>query len=526
MENQPHPMTTTDPQDHAATDASPSQSLPPGWVGTTLGEVAEWGSGGTPQRTNDEYYTQNGIPWLTIGDLNDDLVTSAKTHITEEGLKNSSAKLVPAGTIFFAMYGSIGKMGISGMDCATNQAIAFCFPLQSVIKKSFLFYLLKSERENLFAQGQGGAQQNISQTILKAHAILLPPLPEQKRIADKLDTLLGRVETARERLERVPKLLKTFRQSVLSAAVSGELTREWRGGGEAEWEEDTFRLDKIGLIITGGTPKKELRGGQATIPFYKPTELDKGYRVETATELVSEAAAMSVRPIPDRTVMVTCIGATIGKVGLSRQAGITNQQINSIVCNEDVALPEYVYFLLSSDLGQSAIIDNASSTTLPILNKSRFSELSFPLPPLPEQAEIVRRVEALFALADRVEARYAAGLAAFDSLTPALLQKAFRGELVPQDPSDEPASVLLERIRAQRAAAGVGGGRRGRGAGKAKAGAGVEAQAAAPGRRGRPKKALTEAEAVAALEARRAAREAQFEAAPEGSRMPDLFGEG
>ncbi len=87
MENQPHPMTTTDPQDHAATDASPSQSLPPGWVGTTLGEVAEWGSGGTPQRTNDEYYTQNGIPWLTIGDLNDDLVTSAKTHITEEGLK-------------------------------------------------------------------------------------------------------------------------------------------------------------------------------------------------------------------------------------------------------------------------------------------------------------------------------------------------------------------------------------------------------------------------------------------------------
>ncbi len=171
--------------------------------------------------------------------------------------------------------------------------------------------------------------------------------------------------------------------------------------------------------------------------------------------------------------MVTCIGATIGKVGLSRQAGITNQQINSIVCNEDVALPEYVYFLLSSDLGQSAIIDNASSTTLPILNKSRFSELSFPLPPLPEQAEIVRRVEALFALADRVEARYAAGLAAFDSLTPALLQKAFRGELVPQDPSDEPASVLLERIRAQgsgwrggkaRARGGQGeGGSRGRG---------------------------------------------------------------
>ncbi len=119
------------------------------------------------------------------------------------------------------MYGSIGKMGISGMDCATNQAIAFCFPLQSVIKKSFLFYLLKSERENLFAQGQGGAQQNISQTILKAHAILLPPLPEQKRIADKLDTLLGRVETARERLERVPKLLKTFRQSA-------ERRRQWR----------------------------------------------------------------------------------------------------------------------------------------------------------------------------------------------------------------------------------------------------------------------------------------------------------
>lgn len=247
--------------------------------------------------------------------------------------------------------------------------------------------------------------------------------------------------------------------------------------------------------------------------------------------------------------MVTCIGATIGKAGLSRVAGITNQQINSVVCNESIVLPEYLFFLITGNDGQEKIIDNASSTTLPILNKSRFSDIEFDVPSTTEQAEIVRRVEALFAIADRIEQRYRAALTSFDRLTPALLAKAFRGELVPQDPADEPASKLLERIRAQRAAEGPKP-KRGRRAAAAaaaeeggaepkrrgrppKAQAGGVDEAAEPKRRGRPPKVRPESaipqassyeEAVRQLEAQKAARAGQADSErAQGTRLVGLF---
>ena len=102
--------------------------LPPGWAKIALEKLGSWGSGGTPKRTDSRFYSNGTIPWLVIGDLNDGVVTQAQTYITEEGLFNSSAKLLPPNTLLIAMYGSIGKLGITGIECATNQAIAFCIP--------------------------------------------------------------------------------------------------------------------------------------------------------------------------------------------------------------------------------------------------------------------------------------------------------------------------------------------------------------------------------------------------------------
>lgn len=153
-------------------------------------------------------------------------------------------------------------------------------------------------------------------------------------------------------------------------------------------------LGEIGEIVTGSTPPKnnpEYFGDD--IPFYKPTDLDAGYEVIKAREYLSTAGAQKSRLLPSLSILVTCIGATIGKTGLSRLICTTNQQINAIVPFNDLVNPFWLYRVITSPALQQAIVDNSSSTTLPILNKSRFSKLLIPLPPLNEQRRIVDKLE-------------------------------------------------------------------------------------------------------------------------------------
>ena len=184
------------------------------WTSSTLGELGEWGSGGTPSKTNPAYYGGD-IPWLVIGDLNDGLVVRAETHITEEGLRNSSAKLVEPGTVLIAMYGSIGKLGIAGIRCATNQAIAFCAPDLSRVTREFFVMILKSVREELLAKGHGVAQKNISQRILRAHPVSLPPVAEQREIIAKVDQLMALCD----RLEAVQAEQESRRDRLMAASL-------------------------------------------------------------------------------------------------------------------------------------------------------------------------------------------------------------------------------------------------------------------------------------------------------------------
>lgn len=198
-----------------------------GWEYCTLGDVGDWGSGGTPIKTHPEYYGGN-VPWLVIGDLTDGPVYSATTHISAAGLANSSAKMVPPDTLLVAMYGSIGKLGIAKIECATNQAIAYCVPDKSKIQLGFLFNYLLAIRTDLTDRGQGLAQQNISQKILKAFPIKLPPPAEQSRIVAKVEELMaliaaleakvGAGETARGKL--LEALLAALADSPDAAATA------------------------------------------------------------------------------------------------------------------------------------------------------------------------------------------------------------------------------------------------------------------------------------------------------------------
>ena len=206
------------------------------------------------------------------------------------------------------------------------------------------------------------------------------------------------------------------------------------------------QIEDIGEVITGNTPSKdkvEYYGGN--IPFFKPTDLEQGIDTKFASDHLSELGFEQSRKLPVNTILVTCIGATIGKTGITTVAGSCNQQINAIVPNWYVT-HSFIYYVCISDYMQIEIKSNASATTLPILNKGNFSNLLFPLPPLAEQHRIVAEIERWFSLIDTIEISKDDLQATIKQAKSKILDLAIHGKLVPQDPNDEPASELLKRI--------------------------------------------------------------------------------
>ena len=210
------------------------------------------------------------------------------------------------------------------------------------------------------------------------------------------------------------------------------------------------RLGTVFSTVTGATPSTKDASLYGTdCPFYKPTDLDAGYNVCGAEDSVSEKGYLSGRPLPKFSVLVTCIGATIGKTGYISNAGICNQQINAVLPNSEV-LSDYTYFCMCSQYEQEQIWTNSSATTLPILNKSKFDNLLFPIPPHEQQSRIVERIKGLFFFVEKVQSNQESLKTTVGIAKSKILDLAIRGQLVPQDPNDEPASVLLERIRAEK----------------------------------------------------------------------------
>jgi len=192
------------------------------WQATKLGQVAKWSSGGTPQSGNPKYYG-GSIPWCVIGDLTESVVSETARTITEEGLAASSAKIVNPETVLLAMYGaSIGRTGMAGIPMATNQAIACAVPIAS-LDPSYLLLYLQSQKRMFIESGKGGAQPNISQTIIKEWEINLPPIDEQKRLLRLAKSYQATAENLDELIRDLDKRYASLRRSLMNAAITGGL---------------------------------------------------------------------------------------------------------------------------------------------------------------------------------------------------------------------------------------------------------------------------------------------------------------
>jgi type I restriction enzyme S subunit len=195
------------------------------WEITSLEKIAKWGSGGTPSRGNSDFYTGH-IPWLKTGELGAKYVSDSKEKITDEAIKKSSAKIFPANSVGIAMYGAtIGKVSIFSKPLSTNQACAVAQPYKST-DKEFLYYYLASQKFDFITKGKGGAQPNISQTILKAHPIPLPTIKEQKKIVQEIESRLIVCDKVEESINESLQKAIALNKSILKKAFDGTLLNE------------------------------------------------------------------------------------------------------------------------------------------------------------------------------------------------------------------------------------------------------------------------------------------------------------
>ncbi|MEE4464492.1 restriction endonuclease subunit S [Azotobacter chroococcum] len=288
----------------------------------------------------------------------------------------------------------------------------------------------------------------------------VPPYAEQTRIAAKLDELLAQVDTLKARIDGIPALLKRFRQSVLAAAISGRLTEEWRilrvdSAGEEKttgWMPKS--LPELGELARGKSkhrPRNDERLFGGKYPFIQTGEVaNSAGRIKTAKVFYSDFGLAQSRLFPKGTLCIT-IAANIADTAILDMEACFPDSVVGFVADEEKCCAQFVKYLI--DVNKQNLEAFAPATAQKNINLKVLSELVFPMPPLAEQTEIVRHVEQLFAFADQLEAKVNEAKTRIDRLTQSILAKAFRGELVAQDPDDEPASVLLERIQAQRAAA-------------------------------------------------------------------------
>ncbi|EAA8602829.1 hypothetical protein CQK57_06395 [Salmonella enterica] len=450
--------------------------LPEGWVVTNLQNIANWGSGGTPSRSHDEYYNGN-IPWIKTGDLGPKLITEASEYITDAGVKNSSAKYFPKGSVAIAMYGAtIGKTSILGIDATTNQACAVGSPIEGITSSIFLYYFLLNEKNAFIKKGKGGAQPNISQAVIKEHPLSLPPYTEQKIIAEKLDTLLAQVDSTKARLEQIPQILKRFRQAVLAAAVTGRLTKEYNDCTKKTIELENYKISipkKWNETILNNVintqrplcygvvqPGDDINDGIELIRVcdINDGEVDLNHLRRISKEIDIQYKRSKVQK---NDILITIVGA-IGRIGIVRENINVNiaRAVARVSPESKFIIPMFLHIWLSSPIMQTWLVQSSKEVARKTLNLKDLKEAFVPLPSIEEQHEIVRRVEQLFAYADTIEKQVNSALTRVNNLTQSILAKAFRGELTAQWRAENPdlisgensAAALLEKIKAERAA--------------------------------------------------------------------------
>ncbi|EGR4157808.1 restriction endonuclease subunit S [Vibrio cholerae] len=476
--------------------------LPKGWVETSFKEVSDYIQRGKgPKYAEFSEYpvvNQKAVRWFGLQEEH------LKYVHPEQWDKWDELRYIREGDILWNSTGT----GTIGRACHIDQtqlskakvvdSHVTIVRTNKLVESKFAFYWVMHPeiQGNINGLYNGSTNQvELSKKIVESTRFPLAPLAEQTRIVEKLDEVLAQVDTIKARLDGIPAILKRFRQSVLAAAVSGKLTEEWRKNNsgqqikpllyEIETQREKLKAAKLlkrsfGKHETVDPQSNELPDGWEWVCFDQISDnennalkagpfgsalkksdcTDHGYRVYGQEQVIAgdetlvsyyineeKYQQLEACSVKSGDILISLVG-TIGKVLILSdkvESGIINPRLVKLSLNSEIQR-KYIKAYLDSPLAWHFFNGFSHGGTMDILNLGILRKLPIALPPVEEQKEIVRLVDQYFAFADTIEAQVKKAQARVDKLTQSILAKAFRGELVPQDPNDEPADKLLERI--------------------------------------------------------------------------------
>ena len=419
-------------------DEQPYQ-IPENWCWTFLSNVADWGSGGTPSRKNPDYYG-GYIPWIKTGELEDGYIFDSEEKITEDAVAHSSAKLFPIDSVLIAMYGAtIGKTAILGIPATTNQACA-CARCRDVLNNKYLFYYLRSQKDTFIAKGKGGAQPNISQDIIRNHMIPLPPLAEQRRIVEQIESLFSKLDEAKEKAQEVIDGYEARSAAVYNDAFSGRLTAQWRKDNYKENKWETKRFDEVADIKSNLVePSNYLE-----FPHIAPDNIEKRTGILLDYHTIAEDGVKSGKHrFYAGQILYSKIRPYLSKVVMVDFDGLCSADMYPIEAKENT---KYLLYYMLSDMFLEQASSAGSRSVLPKINQKELSAIKVRITSAEEQEEVVRILDYILPMMQQVRDKAIQVVDNIDIMKKSILAKAFRGELGTNIPEDESAMELLKII--------------------------------------------------------------------------------
>lgn len=376
-----------------------------------IGDLAEVITGGTPSTRKNEYWDNGTIPWLPSGECQDKEINSASKFITEEGMKNSAAKLMPKSTVVIALTGATtGKTGILNIEATANQSVTGIVPNNKFIPK-YIFYYLRSIREKILHDSYGGAQKHISQGYVKDIEVLLPSLEIQKKIVNIL-------EKAEKALEKRKEAIKLLDELVKSKFIDmfGDLNSNSKG-----W--DILNFNEFAVIDTNMTKDFEK---YANYPHIGIDSIEKNTGNILEYQLVKDSSLKSGKYLFDeRHIIYSKIRPNLNKVALPQFKGVCSADAYPILCLDGIVDRNYLGYVLRSEFFLSYILAFSGRTNIPKVNKEQLKGFNMPIPPIKLQNEFADFVKQV----DKLKFEMEKSLNELENNFNSLMQKAFTGEL-------------------------------------------------------------------------------------------------